>query len=66
MGHRSECDHSAKNIAGLAPSSVGKKVGEELDIWNEIHPKEGKNEKKIERKLQKPENRFLEIHYNQI
>lgn len=57
---------SAKNIVGLAPSSVGEKAGDELNMWNEIRPTEGQNDDKMELKLQKPENRFLEIQYNPI
>ena len=57
---------SAKNIVGLVSSSVGERVGDELDMWNEIRPDEGQRDGKIELKLQKPENRFLEIRYNHI
>lgn len=61
-----DVNDSAKNITGLGSSSVGEKVGDELDMWSEIRPTEGQNDAKMELKPQNPENRFLEIRYNQI
>ena len=62
-----DVNDSVKNIIGLGSSSVGEKVGDELDMWSEIHPIEGQNDAKMELKLENnPENRFLEIRYNPI
>ncbi|MEN6573135.1 histidine kinase N-terminal 7TM domain-containing protein [Methanobacterium aggregans] len=57
---------SAQNLIGVAASSVGENVGDQLDIWDEIRPHEDRIDGKIELELQKSENVFLEIRYNQI
>ncbi len=53
---------AAGKFLRLNNSSIGKDVGQELYIWNEISPK-GKKEGKIETKLEKSDIKWTEVQF---